>query len=235
MLTFILLSLLSAPQTIEEIKKGDCLTFNDMQRIVGVHSKDIYLADEGECGIDYLKEDSVAQNNLCSENLQTGIWQREIAEHKKFGMFFPWSPPCFASVTKVDFTNYELSRVNPLDEDQALPICSNDDFFVNHIQTETLRTKKWEVGQGYMYLPNPLLVRDEKYILNEDNGYERTSCYDRKLIVSYEGWGGFESKWWEYPCDSETPRICREAEMKSSENEDGETCILVKKIYDCQK
>jgi hypothetical protein len=89
------------------------------------------------------------------------------------------------------------------------------------------------VGQGYMYLPNPLLVRNEEFGLDPDVGYKATSCQDKKLLVTYKGWGSFESTWWEFTCGVERATKCRVAKMKAGENDQGETCVEIKKIDDC--
>jgi len=228
-------ALIFAPRTIAEIKEGDCLTFADMQTLVGVQTKDVYLAGEGNCRVDYPKSAEVSQLGVCREPLITGYWQRNLAEDKKFGVYFPWSPPCFASVTEADFINYHVAEIFGTSDESDSSSCAMENLFVDRIQTEKFRAKKWEAGEGYIFLPNPLVVRDERYSLTEENGYVRSSCAERKLIVSYTGWGSFESNWWEFSCDSEVPKVCRHSKMKSSENKKGETCILVKTISNCQK
>lgn len=239
MLSLILfLSLTSElPNGIEDIQVGDCLTFDDMQVLIGVHTKDLYLG--GECGVPYELDVGITQTGLCQDPLLTASWSREMAEHDKWGMWWPGSPPCQVSVTKSEFAAHFVERLNPLSLDEAgqpiLPACLPEDFYVATVQTEKMETKLFEVGTGEMYLPNPLVVHKELYTLNPELGVQPSDCFDRKLVVEYTGWGKFKSYWRETACAQEAPRICRNAKMKADETDSGDTCVRITAIEECQK
>lgn len=235
---FLFLSLTSElPNGIEDIQVGDCLTFDDMQGLIGVHTKDLYLG--GECGIRYPLDEGVYQSGLCVDPILTGSWSREMAEHDKWGMWWPSSPPCYVSVTQSEFAAHFVERLNPLSLDEAgepvLPACVPEDFYVATVQWEKMQTKLFEVGTGEMYLPNPLTVHKESYVLDPELGAQLSSCFDRKLIVEYTGWGKFKSYWREIPCGEDKARICRNAKMKADETDSGDTCVRITAIEDCQK
>ncbi len=224
------------PETIDDLKPGQCLTFEDMQKLGGVFSKDVYLAGEGKCSEEYSLDGEISDSQVCIDPVVTGSWERKIAEHKKWGMWWPSRPPCFTSVTEAAVRNVSYTRVlSTSDEGEGPVACMPDDIIATQIQEESFKTKYWEVGEGEMYLPDPLLVRTEDYAVDPVLGSVLMNCRIQQLKVSYKGWGSFESKWWRYSCGQEKPERCRVARMKASETESGDTCILIRQIDECDQ
>ena len=204
-----------------DAKVGDCLTAKQLQEFVGVLSPDSYLL--GSCCKDYALDGEMSADTACEEPLSIGSWSREIKEHKEPGFFFPKPVPCRASVTYLK-AHYEV----PVEED--LLICSDLPPRVSYEQTEEFFTKKYSAGQGEIYLPNPLVIvqnwRDEILRLE--------TCHESRFQVEYTGWGKFSAQVEELNCQSGVETLCRRADLKTSQNKDGEMCLEITKIKACK-
>ena len=144
--------------------------------------------------------------------------------------FFPFGAPCYESP---EFSSYENTTYDEVADGLA---CVKDNTRVVKYQQEKLSTKKYSVGSGEAYLPNPLWVHREKFGLNEGGEFTRLSCTESEVVAAYKGWGKFHARWVERDCSSPASVVvaCRDAELVASENDKGQTCGRVEKLTDCK-
>lgn len=204
-----------------DAKVGDCLTAKQLQEFVGVLSPEAYLL--GSCDQDYPLDGDVFKETACEEPLHLGSWSREIKKHKEPGFFFPKPVPCRTSVVYLK-AHYEV----PVEED--LLICSDMSPRVSYEQSEEFFTKKYSAGQGEVYLPNPLVIIKNWY----DEILRLETCHESRFQVEYQGWGKFRAQVEELNCQSGVETLCRRADLKTSQNKDGEMCLEITKINACK-
>src|SRR5665213_3151997 len=164
-------------QGIGDVQVGNCLTFDQIQGVLEVERTDIYQG--GECDKDYGLDGKVSQDLACGLHLDTGEWHRSMVKHKKPGVYWFSEPPCWMSP---EFSSYENSTYSEIaqNNDQS-NTCTAANAVVFKYQQEKLETKKFEIGQGEAYLPNPLWVHLEKFGANEKGVYQKLSCIEREV------------------------------------------------------
>src|SRR4051812_7720925 len=100
--------LINTQSLFTDVQVGDCLSVEKVEQLVGVENPDLYFA--GKCQVDYPPDGKVEEKTLCMDPAETGKWSRKILEHKQFGIFFPHSVPCYASVVELQYEHTHYSE-----------------------------------------------------------------------------------------------------------------------------
>jgi hypothetical protein len=216
----------SMVQGLGDIKEGACLTFQELQAAVETERRDIYQG--GDCDIDYGLDGKLTQDLACGLHLETGQWHRSMAQHLKPGFFWFGTPPCQKSV---EFLSYDHTTYGEVADGLA---CTKENSAVLKYQQEKLEAKKFKVGQGAAYLPNPLWVHRENFGFDDTGTYQRLNCSELELVASYLGSGKFHARWVERECGGGKITACREAKLSASENDVGQPCGKVEKLIECK-
>jgi hypothetical protein len=212
-------------QPTSEIKEGDCLRGPEIQKFAGVENIDLYYTFE--CGVAYDLKGQNLQQLSCGLDGVTGNWARETKEHRMPGVFFPAAVPCMSSVTSLDYMN---SKFTDIPENE---VCDLDKVQKFSERTETMRTKKFAVGQGEAYLPQPISTKVVEYQNTAEGASLVTSCREAVFEAEYRGWGTFQLKWRKSDCLTNKQTECFIAKLSQSKNEEGHDCALVKKLTPC--
>ncbi len=211
--------------TSDDIEPGMCLKLSDIQGIVGARSSDLYWT--GECGVNYALAGDILEPAVCSMETMTGQWVRDVKEHPKFGFFFPKPVPCFSSVTGSLLEHFTYEKI--IEDD----LCGIEDYFASVRQTELYVTKKYKVGQGEMYLPDPLIVKRQEFVWQPGVGAVEDLCTKATLTMSYEGLGKMSAHWKKTTCDETISHDCKMVKFEASEDDQGNDCAFVKSVSRC--
>lgn len=220
----LMLGTLDDPRTWDEVKSGQCLTVSQMQTLSKVYDTDIYSG--GSCSNDYLLSGERLQVFACGIQFDAGEWSRRMVKHKEAGFFWPGSVPCQISVEEA--MNRRLEHA-PVGEVMA---CVPEEFGLLFDQTERFVTKEFSAGQGELFLPHPFTVERRAYLETPLGTAE--FCEGTEIFLEYTGFGKLKGRVFEYDCATQEERICREAKLAASKNEDGETCLKIERIALCQ-
>jgi hypothetical protein len=212
-------------QGIDDIKVGNCLTFPEIQNMAGTERSDIYLG--GDCETQYEVDGALSEKLSCGDLPGTGEWHRSMVQHDKPGVYFFSRPPCRKSV---QYLSYESTAFSDI---PAGEVCTKENSKVAHYRQEKLATKRFDVAQGQVYLPDPLWVHREDFGVSDAGEYARLHCEESEVRADYLGWGVFHVRWSEHNCGEEKLLKCREAKISASENEHGEACGRVDEFTDC--
>ena len=209
---------------VEEIKQGDCLEADTLTKFLLVAKPEVYY--EGACkSTGYAKEGQYEQKLYCGETIKTGTWSRTVKEHNRPGD--PFEPAkCMASVLSAKAEHWKL------EDSEEHSTCDTEGRKVLHYQTEELVTKKFTIFSGELHLPWPAKVHREFYTQEADSVVQ-TLCENMELWAEHTGWGNFKVKFSAADCGKVSPKVCKMAKLKASQNSQGETCALVTEIKDC--
>jgi hypothetical protein len=223
---FVVLLFVTNPQIQgwEDIQEGDCLTTAELQKLSGVRDPSLY--NNEKCGEEHIGSAQVFQQLSCGDSVHVGEWKREMKEHKEAGFFWPKPVPCTTSVTS-------LEQSFSVMEDVTDPIVCSEEPVEIFSQTESLTTERFSAGQGYLYLPNPMLIEARHYQDIGDETYQL--CERTELNIKYTGMGKLEGSVARYDCDTGEVKLCLSAKLKASETDEGEMCALFQKISDCSE
>lgn len=225
MFSAVLLGLLS----LDGIHVGDCLSPQEIQKETGVYWGSLYVA--GDCNVDYLPSGELKDHVACAESstyeVHSGEWSREIQKHLEPGLFWPSPVPCMSSVVSSKLERSEFSSLH----DQ--PACVPEDFYVSRFHREEMKTARFDVMQGEIFVPSPLVVRDETYGLDADVGPVLTFCQEKEMSLEYLGWGVLQATYKKRSCLAGGSESCESLRFTVSENDQKKMCFLVKKIRSC--
>jgi len=207
----------------EDLKVGTCLSVPEMQALSNVVDTGIYSG--GSCDQTYIREGVHGEESSCGLELDEGSWSRSMVRHKEAGVFWPSPVPCQMSVRSANNFRQEWA---PLGEVNS---CDPKDFQVVVQQQESFVTKEFEAGQGRLFLPYPFtVIRTEWIGLGEE---VVTTCEENNIWLEYTGWGNLKANIRTVDCADRRETFCRTAKLSASEDENGETCLMIEKIDSC--
>lgn len=211
---------------VVEIKEGDCLRGPEIQVFLGVENPDLYYTLE--CGKPYPVAGDLIQHFACGLEGLSGRWSREIKEDDQPGFFWPNPVPCMSFVTSL---KYAKAHYRELPTDIA---CVTENAQKISDRVESMATKKFGIGQGQAYLPNPLIVKNIEYgESSADQAASVTACNQREFRADYLGWGAFQMEWKKIDCLANKETECQRAKVEASTDAEGHQCALVKKLTQC--
>lgn len=216
----------SAPMTWEDIKEGQCLSVEEMQAISGVIEPNLYSSSS--CEVEMASSGTRSEINDCDLLDSDYMWQAEYKKHDKAGVFFPFPVPCQQSVTAFDL---EYRAYDTLFSDSEEDKCQDAVSEEKYYQKEIFKTKKFSAGQGDLYLPNPFQIFKYQSIPVGDERYE--FCEETEVFMEYKGWGKLSASVEITDCQTREQKLCKNAKLKSSNKEDGASCVLIEKIENC--
>ncbi len=213
---------------IDEIKEGDCLVLDDFQKLTGILDFDAYMPED--CGIEHQNYNEWINPSLqpgCSDRGR-GYWARSVFEHDQPGVYWPDPVPCLASVTTLfleDWKNEFKPNANQ---------CSDDSVYLSRYRKESMKTKALVLGQGRLYLPDPLSILIVDYHWDEVLGEVVGGCHQLDAKTSSAGIGVFKVIWKESDCLENITKTCKEITIGASKDDAGNHCALIKKVKSCR-
>lgn len=214
-------------QNWTEVKVGDCLSQEQIQRLAGIQHPEILASEKCQDEEPELSGEHY-QVMACGLEVKTGSWEAEKIEHKKAGMFFPRRPPCELSTT---WAQNSFSFYDPSFE---MPYCEENELELVFQQREVMETKAFSAGQGRIYLPNPLRVERKSFLNFGEDTIE--TCDETRVWLAYAGWGRLKGRLEEWGCDwseANEMEFCRDGKFALGEDADGQFCLEVTKWEDC--